>query len=45
MVAREATDEELERLGLRLVELHPDYDVYPRRTSQKIPVVILSPAG
>ena len=29
MVAREATDEELERLGPRLVELHPDYDVYP----------------
>jgi deazaflavin-dependent oxidoreductase (nitroreductase family) len=44
VVAREASDEERARLWPRLVEMYPDYEAYQRRTSRKIPVVILSPA-
>jgi deazaflavin-dependent oxidoreductase (nitroreductase family) len=45
VIAREATDEERERLWPRLVEMYPDYAVYQTRTSRQIPVVILSPAS
>lgn len=44
VTAREANDEERERLWPRLVAMFPDYDVYQRRTDRRIPVVILSPA-
>lgn len=40
-----ATGEERERLWGRLVEMFPDYEVYRRRTSREIPVVVLSPAA
>lgn len=45
VIAREASEEERERLWPRLVEMYRDYDAYQRRTDRKIPVVILSPAG
>ncbi|HSO97650.1 MAG TPA: nitroreductase/quinone reductase family protein [Solirubrobacteraceae bacterium] len=41
--ARVASGEERERLWGRLVEMFPDYDVYRRRTSREIPVVVLAP--
>jgi F420H(2)-dependent quinone reductase len=44
VIAREATDAERKRLWPRLVEMYPDFDAYQRRTSRRIPVVILSPA-
>jgi deazaflavin-dependent oxidoreductase (nitroreductase family) len=44
VVARTATAEEKRRLWPRLVDLHPDYETYQRRTDRDIPVVILSPA-
>jgi deazaflavin-dependent oxidoreductase (nitroreductase family) len=44
VAARQATPEERERLWPRLIEMYPDYDVYQRRTSRQLPVVILSPA-
>jgi deazaflavin-dependent oxidoreductase (nitroreductase family) len=45
VVARQATDEERERLWPRLVAMFPDFDAYQQRTARRIPVVILSPAG
>ena len=45
VIAREASDEERERLWPRLVEMYPEFAVYQTRTERKIPVLILSPAG
>ena len=45
VVAREATDEERERLWPMVVDTYADYAVYQARTERKIPVVILTPAG
>jgi deazaflavin-dependent oxidoreductase (nitroreductase family) len=45
VVARQASEEERDRLWPRLVQMYPEYDAYQRRTSRRIPVVILSPAG
>jgi len=42
--AREATDEERERLWPMMVEAYPDYESYQRRTDRQIPVVVLEPA-
>jgi deazaflavin-dependent oxidoreductase (nitroreductase family) len=44
VVAREATDEERERLWPMVVDTYADYAVYQSRTKRKIPVLILSPA-
>lgn len=41
--ARVAAGAERERLWGRLVEMFPDYDVYRRRTSREIPVLVLAP--
>jgi len=43
MTARRASDEEKQAIWPRLVEMYPDYDVYQRRTTRNIPVVVLSP--
>ena len=40
---REATPEEHERLWPRFVKAYSDYEEYTRRTSRKIPIVILEP--
>jgi F420H(2)-dependent quinone reductase len=45
VVAREATDEERERLWPMVVETYADYAVYQARTERKIPLVILARAG
>lgn len=45
VLARQASDDERERLWPQLTAMYPDYDVYQARTSRKIPVVILSPAA
>ena len=45
VVAREATDEERERLWPMVVDTYADYAVYQARTERQIPVVILTPAG
>jgi deazaflavin-dependent oxidoreductase (nitroreductase family) len=45
VIARQATEEERERLWPRLVKMYPDYEAYQRRTERQIPVVILSPAS
>jgi F420H(2)-dependent quinone reductase len=42
--ARDATDEERERLWPMMVETYPSYEDYQRRTERKIPVVVLEPA-
>jgi deazaflavin-dependent oxidoreductase (nitroreductase family) len=41
--ARDATDEERERLWPMMVEAYPSYESYQRRTDRKIPVVVLEP--
>jgi len=42
--AREATDEERERLWPRLARHYAGYEVYRQRTRRQIPVVILEPS-
>jgi deazaflavin-dependent oxidoreductase (nitroreductase family) len=44
VVAREADPQARARLWPRLLEVWPDYEVYQRRTSREIPVVLLHPA-
>ncbi|HEU4658458.1 MAG TPA: nitroreductase family deazaflavin-dependent oxidoreductase [Capillimicrobium sp.] len=41
--AREATDEERERLWPRLVEIYPPYESYQGYTERRIPLVVLEP--
>ncbi len=41
--AREAGDAERERLWARIVRVNPGYGVYQRRTTRRIPVVVLEP--
>jgi F420H(2)-dependent quinone reductase len=41
--ARDATDEERERLWPMMVEFYPPYEDYQRRTDRQIPVVVLEP--
>jgi F420H(2)-dependent quinone reductase len=41
--AREATDEERDRLWPKLVEMYKSYDAYQRKTDRRIPVVLLEP--
>jgi deazaflavin-dependent oxidoreductase (nitroreductase family) len=43
--ARDAQGEERERLWRSLADLYPGYDRYARRTSRRIPVVVLEPAA
>ena len=43
VVAREATDEERDRLWPMVVDTYADYAVYQSRTQRKIPVLILTP--
>ena len=43
--AREAEGEERARLWARVTRADPGYAVYERRTSRKIPVVVLDPSG
>jgi deazaflavin-dependent oxidoreductase (nitroreductase family) len=45
VVAREATDQERERLWPMVVDTYADYAVYQSRTKRKIPVLILTPAS
>ena len=45
VLAREASAQEKAELWPRLVEMYGDYEVYQRRTTREIPVVILSPAA
>jgi deazaflavin-dependent oxidoreductase (nitroreductase family) len=42
--ARDATDEERERLWPMMVEVYKPYESYQRRTGRRIPVVVLEPA-
>jgi F420H(2)-dependent quinone reductase len=42
--ARDATEAERERLWPTLTAAYPHFDAYQRRTSRRIPVVILSPS-
>ena len=42
--ARDATDEERERLWPMMVEVYKPYETYQRRTGRRIPVVVLEPA-
>jgi deazaflavin-dependent oxidoreductase (nitroreductase family) len=42
--ARDATDEERDRLWPGLAAAYPHFDAYQARTSRRIPVVVLSPA-
>lgn len=44
VLAREATDEEHERVWPMLVEHYADFAVYQARTERKLPVIILTPA-
>jgi F420H(2)-dependent quinone reductase len=41
--ARDATDEERERLWPMMVEVYPPYESYQRRTERKIPLLVLEP--
>jgi deazaflavin-dependent oxidoreductase (nitroreductase family) len=43
--ARDAQGEERERLWRALADLYPGYDTYARKTSRRIPVVVLEPAA
>lgn len=43
--AREAEGEERERLWEEIVRTQPDYAEYQRRTTRRIPVVVLQPVG
>ena len=43
--AREATEQERERLWPAVVEIYKPYASYQRRTERRIPVVILEPIG
>ena len=43
VVARDAEDEERERIWAKLVEADPAFSEYERRTSRAIPVVVLEP--
>lgn len=43
MRARDATDDERQRLWPRLVEIYADFDTYQGWTERKIPVVICEP--
>jgi deazaflavin-dependent oxidoreductase (nitroreductase family) len=43
MRARRASDEEKAQYWPKLVAIYPDYDLYQRRTTRNIPVVILEP--
>jgi len=43
VVAREATDDERERLWAQVTERAPGYLDYERRTTRRIPVVLLEP--
>ena len=45
VMAREADGEERTRLWSAWVAKDPSYEVYARRTSRKIPVVVLEPAS
>jgi deazaflavin-dependent oxidoreductase (nitroreductase family) len=45
MRAREAEGDERERLWRELLERAPDYAEYQTRTTRRIPVVVLEPAG
>jgi F420H(2)-dependent quinone reductase len=45
VVAREATDEERERLWPLVVDTYADFVVYQARTERKIPLIILTPAA
>jgi len=45
VVAREAVDEERERLWAAVVRVNPDYEEYKRRTARQIPVLVLEPHG
>ena len=41
--AREAEGEERDRLWAHMVSLYPAYDSYQKKTSRRIPVVVLEP--
>jgi deazaflavin-dependent oxidoreductase (nitroreductase family) len=43
--ARDAQGEERERLWRQLADVNPGYDRYARKTSRRIPVVVLDPAA
>jgi deazaflavin-dependent oxidoreductase (nitroreductase family) len=43
MRARDAQGEERERLWRSLADVYPGYDRYARKTSRRIPVVVLEP--
>jgi deazaflavin-dependent oxidoreductase (nitroreductase family) len=43
--AREAQDEERDRLWRVLADLYAGYDRYAQKTSRRIPVVVLEPCG
>ena len=43
--ARDAQDEERERLWRALADLHSGYDKYAQKTSRQIPVVVLEPVA
>ena len=42
--AREAEGEERERLWRDMADVFPGYDNYAKKTSRRIPVVVLEPA-
>jgi deazaflavin-dependent oxidoreductase (nitroreductase family) len=44
VVAREATDEERDRLWPMVVDRYADFAVYQARTDRKLPVIVLTPA-
>ena len=43
--ARDAEGDERERLWRALADAYPGYDRYAQKTSRRIPVVVLEPAG
>jgi F420H(2)-dependent quinone reductase len=43
--ARDAEGDERERLWRQLADLYPGYDRYARKTSRRIPVIVLEPTG
>jgi deazaflavin-dependent oxidoreductase (nitroreductase family) len=43
--AREAAGEERDRLWREAVKLNADYDEYSKRTTRRIPIVVLEPTG
>jgi deazaflavin-dependent oxidoreductase (nitroreductase family) len=45
LLAREASDDERDRIWSRQKSLYPGFADYERRTSRRIPVVILEPAS